>query len=180
MPLPPPRKESHIKCLTIAALVTAAPLALAAGSTADTSFYRTLAEGSQSEVDLGKLAEQKSTDPKVKDFAAMMVSDHAAADQKLASLAGSKNVMLPKTLGESQQAMRNRLENLEGKQFDKSYAQSQLKAHEDTVKLLENEISSGQDPDAKAFAQSVLPTIQHHLDAARTLASEQGVKAAMR
>jgi putative membrane protein len=110
----------------------------------------------------------------------MMVSDHSAANQKLVSLAASKNVMLPKTLGDSQQAMRNRLENLEGKQFDKSYVQVQLKAHEDTVKLLENEISSGQDADAKAFAQSVLPTIRHHLEAAQTLAGEEGVKAARR
>ena len=40
------------------------------------------------------------------------------------------------------------------------------------------EISSGQDAQAKAFAQSVLPTIQHHLEAVRTLASEEGVKVA--
>ena len=57
---------------------------------------------------------------------------------------------------------------------------SRLKAHERTVDLLEKEISSGQDADAKAFAQSVLPTVKHHLEAARTLASEAGVKNASR
>jgi putative membrane protein len=55
-----------------------------------------------------------------------------------------------------------------------------LKAHEKTVDLLNKEISSGQDADAKAFAQSVLPTVEHHLQAVRTLASEEGVKAASR
>ena len=32
----------------------------------------------------------------------------------------------------------------------------------------------------KAFAQSVLPTVKHHLEAARTLASEEGAKSAQR
>jgi len=70
------------------------------------------------------------------------------------------------------------LESLHGERFDKSYIKSQVKAHEDTVALLEKEIASGQDPDAKAFAQSVLPTVQHHLEAARSLAVEEGVSAA--
>src|SRR5690349_10570904 len=50
-----------------------------------------------------------------------------------------------------------------GDGFNKSYIETQLKAHEKTVDLLEKEISSGQDADAKAFAQSVLPTVKHHL-----------------
>jgi predicted outer membrane protein len=48
------------------------------------------------------------------------------------------------------------------------------------VSLLETEISSGQDADAKAFAESVLPTVKHHLRAVRELASEEGVKSASR
>jgi len=69
---------------------------------------------------------------------------------------------------------------MSGANFDKSYVESQLKAHEKTENLLEKEISSGQDADAKAFAQSVLPTIKEHLQAVRTLASEQGVRNASR
>jgi putative membrane protein len=67
---------------------------------------------------------------------------------------------------------------LSGDNFNKSYIESQLKAHEKTVSLLEKEISWGQDADAKAFAQSVLPTVKHHLQAVRILASEEGMKVA--
>jgi len=162
----------------ILALAAAAPLALAAESSPDTAFYRALAQGGMTEVDLAKLAEQKTENPKIKDFAAMMVQDHSAANEKLESLASSKRVAVPRTLGASQMGTKSTLESLHGQSFDKSYIRSQVKAHEDTVALLEKEISSGQDPDAKAFAQSVLPTVQHHLEAARSLAAEEGVSGA--
>ena len=162
----------------ILALAAAAPLALAAENSPDTSFYRALAEGGMSEVDLAKLAEQKTEDPKIKDFAAMMVQDHSAANEKLDSLASAKRVPIPRTLGASEMGARSRLEGLNRESFDKSYIKSQVKAHEDTVALLKKEISSGQDSDARAFAQSILPTVEHHLEAARSLAAEEGVKVA--
>ena len=167
-----------MKFTILATLTLVAQLALAASISPDSSFYRTLAEGGMTEVDLGRLAEQKSNDPKVKEFAAMMVKDHSAANQKLESLAASKDVPLPKTLGASGEAMRSRLQNLSGAGFDKAYIESQLKAHEKTVELLQKEISSGEDAQAKAFAQSVLPTVEHHLESVRTLANEEGLKVA--
>ena len=169
-----------MKFVILATLAAAAPLAFAADTASDSSFYRSVAEGGMAEVDLGKLAERKSTDPKVKDFAQMMVKDHSAANEKLASLASSKHSALPRTLDASHEATKTRLEGMSGSNFDKSYVESQLKAHEKTVNLLQKEISSGQDADAKAFAQSVLPTIKEHLQAVRTLASEQGVRSASR
>lgn len=167
-----------MKFTILATLTVAAPLALAASASPDTPFYRTLAEGGMSEVDLGRLAERNSNNPKVKDFAEMMVKDHSTANQKLESLAAAKDVPLPRTLDPAGEAMKSRLQGLSGSSFDKAYIESQLRAHEKTVDLLEKEISSGEDPQAKAFAQSVLPTVQHHLEAVRTLASEEGVKVA--
>jgi putative membrane protein len=169
-----------MKFAIIVTLTAAAPLAFAASGTADNTFYRTLAEGGMAEVDLGKLAQQKSTNPKIKTFAQQMVNDHSAANEKLDALATSKQATVPKTLDAAHQAERAKLEALSGNAFDKAYVESQVKDHEKTVALLEKEISSGQDADAKAFAQSILPTVRHHLEEVRTLASQEGVKAAQR
>ncbi|HVN45033.1 MAG TPA: DUF4142 domain-containing protein [Steroidobacteraceae bacterium] len=169
-----------MKFVVLASLAVAAPLALAAGTQPDHSFYHNIAEGGMAEVDLGKLAEQKSTDPKVKSFAEMMVKDHSAANEKLEALASSKQITLPKSLSAADAATKTKLEALSGESFDKSYIESQLKDHEKTVHLLKHEIASGQDADAKSFAQSVLPTIEHHLQAVRSLANEEGVKSASR
>ncbi len=149
--------------------------AFAASGSPDGSFYKSLAEGGMAEVQLGKLAQHKATDPKVRDFAAMMIKDHAAANAQLRTLAGDKKVTLPKGPGVGAHAKKAELEVLSGHSFDTSYVSSQIKAHEDTVALLEKEISSGTDSDARAFAQKVLPTVQAHLQAADKLADALGM-----
>jgi putative membrane protein len=150
-------------------------LILTAGRHASAA-HRAAAEGGISEGELGDLAQEKSTDPKVKDFAAMIVKDHSAANQRLQALTSSKQVSLPAGGGAAEMATKTKLEALSADSFDKSYIKSQVKTHEDTVKLLEKENAPGKDTDAKAFAQSILPTVQHHLQAARSLAAAEGVK----
>ena len=147
-------------------------LALGANSP-DSSFYKHAAEAGMGEVELGKLAEAKAADTSVKDFAAMMVKDHSAANEKLRVLASSKDISLPTSAGASNTVAKSELEVRTGDSFDKSYIKSQVKAHVDTVRLLHKEIASGQDPDAKAFARSILPTVQSHLKAARAIEAEQ-------
>jgi putative membrane protein len=166
-----------MKTVALAVLIAAAPCAaFAAGASPDKSFYKAAAEGGMSEVTLGNLAQERSTDPKVKDFGAMMVKDHSAANQKLQALAASKQISLPHHGSVAEVATKTKLEALRGHTFDKSYIKSQVKAHTETVALLRKEIASGQDADAQAFARSILPTVESHLQAVRTLASEEDVK----
>jgi putative membrane protein len=155
-------------------LVTWAPLAALADSP-DASFYKHAAEGGIAEVEAGNLAQQKSTDQKVKDFGAMMVKEHTAANNKLKALADSKSISLPTSSSAGQMATKAKLEVLSGKTFDKSYIKGQIKAHEDTIALFRKEIASGQDPDAKAFAKETLPTVRSHLKAINAIASSAGV-----
>jgi putative membrane protein len=149
-------------------------LAWGADATPDASFYKHLAEGGIAEVDAGNLAGEKATDPKVKDFAAMMVKDHTAANDKLKALADSKGIKLPTSASVGQMATEVKLKVLSGTTFDDSYIKGQVKAHQQTVALLKKEVASGQDADAKSFAQSILPTVRSHLKAANTLAAAQG------
>lgn len=146
---------------------------LAAAANPDAHFYKSAAAGGIAEVEMGRIAEEKSNNPKVKDFAAMMVKDHSAANEELKSLAASKNVTLPSGPGAHGAASKAKLEALSGASFDKSYIAAQLQAHKSTVALLNKEISSGQDDDAKAFARKILPTVESHLKAVDELASAE-------
>jgi putative membrane protein len=158
------------------ALLLCIPFAVwGADASPDASFYKKAAEAGISEVDAGNLAVQKSSDSKVKDFATMMVKDHTAANEKLKAIADGKGITLPTSASVSQMATEAKLKVLTGDTFDKSYLKAQVKGHQEVVALLQKEIASGQDSDAKAFAQSILPTVRSHLKAANALAASAGV-----
>jgi putative membrane protein len=160
----------------LAAPFAAAPLAMAADNP-DASFYKKAAEAGLFEVDAANQAEQKANSQKVKDFAAEMVKDHTAANDKLASLAQSKSITLPTSASMGQMAVKAKLDVLSGDTYDKSYIKTQIKAHQQAIALFKQEIAAGQDPDAKAFAAATLPTLRAHLKAIRAVAADAGVMA---
>ncbi len=164
------------KLLAMIALVAplaAAPVAFGADDP-DATFYKKAAESGIFEVDAGNQAQQKANKQAVKDFGAMMVKDHTAANDQLKTLAASKNISLPTSASVGQIAEKGKLDVLSGDTYDKSYITGQLKAHREAVALFKNEIASGQDADAKAFAQATLPALKHHLKAAQAIAAENG------
>lgn len=152
-----------MKILTAVFFTMFSLVALAATSP-DESFYKKAAEAGKAEVAAGRLAQQKGSSSAVKDFGAMMVKDHSAANMKLEALAQKKNIRLPKGMGTANALKERELKMKSDAAFDKAYIEQQTKAHEDTMALLQQESSSGQDPDAQAFARAILPTVQQHLD----------------
>jgi putative membrane protein len=153
------------------------PLAAFAASSPDAAFYKHAAEGGMAEVQLGNLAQEKSSNPSVKDFGAMMVKDHSAANEKLKSIAASKNIKLPSSPSVAQMGTKTKLKVLSGETFDKSYVKGMIKDHQEDIAEFKKEAASGQDPDAKAFAQATLPTLETHLKRIRAIASEMGISA---
>ena len=165
-----------MKYFVLAALTALPMAAFAASATPDMRFYKSLAAGGLAEVRDGKLAQDKGADQKIKDFGAMMVKDHSAANEELMGLAQSKGITLPTVPAMRAHTTKMSLDALSGETFDKAYVKSQIKAHKGTVALLQKEIASGQDAQAKAFAQKALPTVQSHLEAIEGIGSGMGIK----
>ncbi len=160
----------------LALMMLIAPLvAVGADSNPDATFYKKAAEGGIAEVDAGKLAQQKGNSQAVKDFGAMMVKDHSAANDKLQALAASKSISLPTSASIGEMATKAKLEVLTGDTFDKSYIKSQIKDHHGAIGLFKKEIASAQDPDAKAFASATLPTLRMHLKKIVAIAADAGI-----
>ena len=131
----------------------------------DAKFAVAAANGGMSEVALGQLAQQKATNSKVKDFGAMMVSDHSKANNELIALAKSKNITLPTTVGADEQKVKDDLSQKSGADFDKAYVSDMVDDHKKDIKEFEDAINILKDPDLKAFAVKTLPTLKKHLDA---------------
>lgn len=142
----------------------------------DASFMKSAAEGGMSEIELGQLAQQKASNPAVKDFGAMMVKDHTAANDKLKALAASEQVSLPDSPSLMQKASKTKLNMLSGESFDKSYVKDMIDDHKDDIKEFQKEISDGKDPQAKAFASATLPTLEMHLQRIQSIAASAGIK----
>jgi putative membrane protein len=141
----------------------------------DATFYKKAAEGGMAEVELGKLAQEKSAAAGVKEFGAMMVTDHSAANDKLKAIAVKKNIKLPTSPSMGQMATKTKLEVLSGDAFDKSYIKGMVEDHREDIKEFQTEATSGQDADAKAYAAATLPTLKAHLKKIRAIAAAQGV-----
>ena len=109
-----PRNLSHTQALgAIAALtlstvsigaVAADPMTSATGGkvpSADRKFIEKAAIGGMTEVQMGKLAQEKGTRKEVKDFGARMVTDHTKANEELQKVASAKGITVPGAIDKS-------------------------------------------------------------------------------
>jgi putative membrane protein len=131
--------------------------------TADNSFIMQAASGGMAEVALGQMAQQKSTNPAVRQFAARMVADHTPANQELMALAAKKNVTPPPGPDSARTAVSNQLSMLSGAAFDQQYLSSQRQDHQLQIRLFTDEAQTGTDLELRAFAAKYLPVLQRHL-----------------
>jgi putative membrane protein len=144
----------------------------------DDDFVEDASAKGVAEVEAGKLAQEKGVSPDVKEFAAMMIKDHTAANTELKALADSKKLDVSDNAMLLDKAKAMILELRSAKSFDQAYANNQVKAHEATIALFEEEIKDGKDAELKAFATQTLPKLQAHLEHAKKMAAAHGGVAA--
>lgn len=135
----------------------------------DSMFMTHAAADGMAEIQMGQMALQKSSDPKVKELAQRIVDDHTAANAKLQTLAQQKQVTLPAAPMKDAQDKAATINSMDGTKFDQAWAAAMVEDHRKAVKLFSNESSHTQDADVRNFAQATLPTLKSHLEAAQQL-----------
>lgn len=133
------------------------------------NFMNDAAMGGMAEVQLSKLAQDKATNTRVKNFAEMMVRDHTAANNDLETIAQQKNVMLRKELEGNRKDDYEDLSKKTGADFDRAYMKIMVDDHQDAINDFEKAAENGTDPDVKTFASQKLPTLRKHLDEAKAI-----------
>lgn len=121
---------------------------------------------SQSEVKLGKLAQDKGTSQQVKDFGKQLEADHNLASDQLKRIAKKANVDLPDALPIDKQQTIDRLSKLQGPAFDQAFLQQIASGHDQAIDLFQSQVQQGQNPDLVNFARTQLPTLKAHDDVA--------------
>jgi putative membrane protein len=135
----------------------------------DYKFATEATHANMAEIELGQLASQKATDQGVRQFAQRMVNDHTKANQQLQQILSQNGVTVPTETSSSQQREMERLQKLNGADFDKAYIDHMVKDHKTDVKEFEKASRDAQNQDLKAFAANTLPTLQDHLRMAEDL-----------
>jgi putative membrane protein len=149
--------------LLIASPAFAAPTAEQSTDDPDAPFYKSTARGELAEINGSLMAQQRSKNPRILEFSAMIVKDHTAAKDKLSDLAAVNHIELPTAPSARQAALQAKLATLSGDDFDRAYLEWQILTHKDVIELLRRESVNGDDTDARQFAKDRLPTLRAQL-----------------
>lgn len=137
-------------------------------------FFETAASANRLEIETGRLAVQRATDPKLKAYGQKMIDDHTKATEELQALATRKGVTLPSGMLRRHQMMYDNLRDERGEAFNDEYRDLIVMSHKESVSLFDQTAREGKDPDVKAFAQKMLPKLQQHGGEAESLDTGAG------
>lgn len=154
----------------------AAPLHAAQGtaplSEADRNLVVDMARANLGEIEAARMAQVKTKNPQVKQFAQRMIAEHGKALEDMRQLAQSKGVSLPATADSQHRKLGQSLNALSGAAFDRRYvAQSGVDDHKRAHALLLRVQTQAEDADVKALAAKMLPVVDQHLHAIEQLSA---------
>jgi putative membrane protein len=165
--------------IRISLAAAAAALLLPVGASAQNAqngklndFAKKAAVGGMAEVELGKVASEKASNPRVKEFGQKLVADHSKANAALKSAASKDGITLPASIDAHEQHEMNEIKNLSGADFDKKYIAEMVEDHKKDVREFEEAAKKDPNSEVGKFAQQTLPTLREHLQMAQDVEKE--------
>lgn len=125
-------------------------------------FVLEAAMGNQWEIELSRLAQQKSQDPQVKELAQMVLNDHQQAQQKLMTIARQWNLDLPTSLPPGKQKKLDVLNSFPADKFETCYVLMLKADHAKDITSFADHQVALQDQAIKTYIGEVLPKLREH------------------
>ena len=135
----------------------------------DETSIRTAAETSMSQVDLGKVAEQKAQSPEVRKFAQLLVEEHSKITTQLKSLGMSEHINLPTSVSRRDADTHRQLATESGATFDRGYTQRVVSELQRQIEEFKQGASATTRPALKDFFERTEPTLESELQQAKQL-----------
>ncbi|MES1173075.1 MAG: DUF4142 domain-containing protein [Myxococcales bacterium] len=123
------------------------------------------------EIAQAKLAQAKSKDASVKQFAAMMISHHGEAKQKQAKLKlKTAESGVSTAMQVDADSTMNALKADNGKDFDQAYITAQVSGHQKVLDTINDKLLPNvKNADLKAYLEEIKPRVEEHLKQAKVL-----------
>jgi putative membrane protein len=134
----------------------------------------------QVDIQTGELARERASDPRVKEFAERMITDHTGVNQAAADLVGRLGVT-PEPNATSEQLTqggadsRTALQAETGAAFDRAYVAREVEYHQTVLDALDQTlIPAAQNAELRQLLEQTRPAIEAHLQHAKRLQGELG------
>jgi putative membrane protein len=136
----------------------------------DQKIVMDMAQAHMAEIESAKMAQGKARNAELKTFSQQMIDDHTKALTEVQQLATARGVTLPTEVDKRHKAMADKLAALSGDAFDKAYlAQCGVAEHQKMHAMLASAAKKARDPELKALAGRIQPTVEQHIKAARQM-----------
>jgi putative membrane protein len=143
-------------------------------SSQEEAFLIKAAEHQKKEIALGALAREQAESPDVRQFAEIMIRDHARAAGELQQLASKEDIELPADSAPPQAGPESeyRLLDQSGSAFDRAYMEEMVRDHRTHVSEFEQRARQLTDPEVRRWASATLPVLKEHLRIAQDVATK--------
>lgn len=164
------RMLAGVCCLTLCCLPVMAQKKAAGAGMTDQQFVNFAAQTDMVEANLGQLAQTNASSQDVKDYAQTLTTDHTQDMGNLATAAQQANLTVPNAIDTmNNKAMIGPFQKLKGKAFDRKYIAEMIAGHTKAIAIYKKEATAASNPQIQQYAQTALPVLQKHLDAAKAL-----------
>jgi putative membrane protein len=143
---------------------------------ADREFITKSTQGSLAEVELGKIALQKSQNPEVRQFAQKMIEDHSKMIEDMKPAASRIGSKMPTSVNAQQRQDADRLRSLSGDTFDKEYITAMVADHHKDLKEFTDEESRTTDPNLKDTVAKGKEVIRMHTEMIDDISRKNGIQ----
>jgi putative membrane protein len=137
------------------------------------TFVTKAIQGNLAEVSMGQLAQEKGNSDGVRSFGQQLVTDHSAANQKLASIASGMGVTPPTEPSKQQKSDHDKMAKMSGDAFDRAFARHMVADHRKDIADY-RKAAKIKDDQVASYATETLPTLEKHLQMAQSLNKSGG------
>jgi putative membrane protein len=142
----------------------------------DLKFLRQAIEANLGDVEMGRLALEKSTDSQVRHYAIQETDDHGKILDDLKQAAQQLTMSVPDGPSKSTLKEMEKLKTLSGDAFDEAFLKDTVKSHKDQDKSNRDEARTTTSPQLKDLVTQENQIIGNHLQQAQQLAQAKGKK----
>jgi len=146
----------------------------------DAEISQIVLTANKGEIDASKLAKRKSANAEVKEFADMMIDEHASVTKQTKAL-DSKLKLKPmdskasQDLAKNSKAAEKKLKSLKGADFDKQYVDQMVSDHQAVLDTIDSTLlPNAKNEELKNLIQTVRPSVAKHLEHAKALQAKLG------